>query len=239
MKTKIVIYLVVLGFMGINKSQSQDYQHFTSWNRLMFIKPLSPKIDLWVEGFYRQQNNFHYNKNNPFYSPLMRGGRVFLFYKIKNYTLGLSPIMYLKSFQLLGKKSDFEINTNQEYRFNAFVENSQNFGKLNLRARLSYELRYLQSLDYSPIGRFRPRLFFKYPLSKNTFINGFEDIMLNTWPNQPSPVFNINQLYLGVNQKLNTHLALELGIFNNFRQRRSIVEFDNENAISLLLQVKL
>lgn len=236
MKTRIAIFYFLFVFVG--QSHAQDYQHFTSWNRIGVAKVFNPNWELWVEGFLRQQSNFHVDKNNPFTSPLMRAGRIFVFYKKNHTVLGISPMMYIHSHQLLGKEADFSVKSNQEYRSNVFVEQWKDFGKINLRLRLSYELRYLQNLNYVPIGRFRPRLTAKYPITKKLWVIAYEDLMLNTVPNTQASVFNINQAYLGFNRRLSKNIDVEIGYFNNFRKRNSLVEFDNENALNLMLQVK-
>jgi hypothetical protein len=146
--------------------------------------------------------------------------------------------MYIQSYQLLGKESDFIIAPNQEYRSNVYVEQWKDFGKLNLRLRLSYELRFLRSLDYTPVGRFRPRVVARYPIAKNLLVIAHNDFMLGALPNTPSPIYGINQAYFGLNKRFNKQIDFEIGYFNNFRKRSSLVEFDNENVINMALQVK-
>ena len=229
-------------FLLCNSAFAQNYNHFTNWSRLTIQKSLSDKWDIQAELHYRRQSNFQLSEYNPFAEPLMEGFRIGVHYSIGNMRYSFTPIL-VHSYPLIGNDDDFERPDRSEFRPALYAEWSSNaHGKWEFRSRLGYEYRLFKRTNGTwgdQQGRPRLRLQARYALSEQTTLLTSVEPLINALPNPAPNTFSQNQTYFGWNHDWSEHLTSEIGYFYIYRQRSSLIEFDHENVLNLVMIVRL
>lgn len=123
--------------------------------------------------------------------------------------------------------------------------------KLSLQQRFRIDERFIRKNDgqqllegYNFNFRFRLRLqlIFKLSEEKNktqTTIKIANELMLNAGKNVVYNQFDQNRVYFGIQQDLNSSLALELGYLNQYQQKASGNQFLNRDIVRLSLYHRL
>ncbi len=218
---------------------AQHYQHTTFWARLIVTKPLSKKWDFQFEYLHRSQNNPRQSIWNPFAHTALEEPRIWFNFKQKHYTVFFNPITYFYSQPSLGKESDFNIKPNQIWQAVVGLELKQDIKKWTVKERVVYEGRWLESLNYVPIGRLRFRGLLQYQLNNKTKLQAYNDVFFNAPPHKLKSNFDQNWSSFGFSQQLNRKVALDMAYMRNHKERSNHTEFDEENGFSLALNIKL
>ncbi len=232
LKTTLFLYLLSFSLSG----QSQHYNHSTIWMRFVVTAPLSKNWDFFGDYIHRQQNNV--GEKNPLAHESFEQLRFWANYKHNKWLFQVNPFSFIHSVPLLGKLSDYNAQPNIEYRFAASAELKQTVGKWTFKERGQYEYRVLKSLNYDGTARARARFFAQYALAKNTKFTFFEEYWFNVPPRKVPNRFDQNWTYLGVSQQITKVTSLELGYRRNLRERNSLTEFDDENALDVAVSLK-
>ncbi len=220
-------------------AQAQHYQHTTFWAKLTVTHPLSKNWDFQFEYLHRSQNNFRESLWNPFTHAALEEPRIWFNFKQKHYTIFLNPITFFYSYPTLGKEADFNAKPNQIWQTVVALELNQNIKKWTIKERIVYEGRWLQSLDYTLIGRVRFRGLVQYQLNEKTKFQIYDDVFFNAPPHKLKNNFDQNWTSFGISQKINRKIALDMAYMRNHKVRANQTEFDEENGFSLALNIKL
>jgi hypothetical protein len=214
---------------------AQHYHHSTLWLRVNPTFNLSKRWAITTDVMYRRQNDPRENELNflsrPYLNLALRAG---VSYRTPHWTITAFPFIWFDSSPSLGKESDFTRPATRELRPSLYAEWSQNLTKkLSFRFRGGYEYRgYL--LD-PPVGRLRFRAMLRYNFSPRVYGYFWQEVMTAAPPNaitNPQAI-EINRFNLMVGRNLSKHLALEAGYQFTHRQRRTLIEFDEEHALSI------
>ena len=194
---------------------------------------------------YRRQNNYEHSSLNFLAEPLLAGGQTQFTYRNATRTVALIPFQatYFISNTLLGKEEDFSAPQNREWRFAIGTELTQKISpKLIFRERFLQEFRFFRSNQNQPVGRIRGRWQAIYALKPFVSVVGITELVVHNPPqiNGLKP-FRFHQFWLGANLtwRLNQKINLETGYTFILAQRLSLVEMDNQNALSLNLFLRL
>ena len=221
---------------------AQNYEHFTSWNRLAVQKTFNNHWEMTADVHWRRQNDFNSSKFNPFALKLMEGFRISTTYRIKDFSLSFAPFL-LHTYPLYAKSTDLDRLDRLEIRPAVFGEWSKKLSeKWTFRSRLGYEYRIFKRNDGSfgdEQGRARLRLQMRYSWDKKNTVFVSEEPLYNVVPNVPANSFSQNQLYFAYNHAFTPHFSFETGYMWNHRQRASLVEFDEENILQTHFIFKL
>ena len=226
-------------------SSAQHYNHLTLWTRLQVTTPLSKRWELMAGLHHRRQNNYEHSSLNFLESPLLSGLQTQLIYRNAARTVALIPwqATYFVSNTLLGKEEDFSTPQNREWRFAVGTELTQNIApKWIFRQRILQEFRFFRSNQDRPVGRIRWRWQVIYALKPFVSVVGVTELVVHDPPqiNGLKP-FRFHQFWLGTSLmwRLNKKINLETGYTFIRTQRLSLIEIDNQNAMSLNLFVRL
>jgi hypothetical protein len=234
------MYRVLLYFLPLICSLSvpavgQHYQHTALWLRLNANVDLSKRWLLTGDVYYRRQNDFHESSLNflsrPYLNPC---GRVGITYRTPHWAITAFPFVWFNSFPALGKDPDFERPMVQELRPSLYAEWSQNLSKSwSVRLRGGYEYRYF--LNDPTTARIRFRAYLRYAFSPRLYGYVWQEVMTAAPPNadlNPQPI-DINRVNLMIGRNFSKHYALEAGYQFTHRQRRTLIEFDEEHALTI------
>ena len=142
--------------------------------------------------------------------------------------------MWFNSYPTLGNDSDFERPPVRELRPSLYAEWSQNLSKsLSIRVRGGYE--YRSFLLNPAVGRVRLRTMLRYDVSPRVYSYVWQEIMTAAPPRASTnpQAIEINRVNLMIGINLNQQFALEAGYQFTRRQRRTLIEFDEEHALLL------
>jgi Protein of unknown function (DUF2490) len=232
MSIKSTLIVLMTVFFSTHESVAQDYAHTTFWAKTSLTTALTKRWDVQFEYVHRSQNNPRVNLWNPLNHESFEEPRLWFYFKQKNYTIQLNPITYFYSEALLGKEADFNIKPNNIWQSVVGLEVRQEVKKWLIKERFQYEYRWLQSLNYVPIGRLRLRGTVQYQLTPKTKIQALTELFLNAPPNKLTNNFDQNWSLVGVVHKINEHVNFEVGIMRNYRKRANGTEFDHETGIN-------
>ncbi len=191
------------------------------------------------EYLHRSQNNPRESLWNPFTHKSIEEPRLWFYFKQKHYTVSLNPITYFYNEALLGKEADFNIKPNNIWQAVVAVETNQPIKKWTIKERVTYEYRFLQSLNYVPIGRLRFRAFVQYQLTNKTRLLTYSDNFFNVPPHKLHNNFDQSWNLIGFSHQFTHKFALDLGYMRNHKQRPNRTEFDEENGLSMAVNIKL
>lgn len=230
---KSLITVIIISLI-INFAKAQNYQHFTSWNRLAFQKKFNDHWEMMTDFHWRRQNDFSTSNISPFALKLMEGYRISTTYRNKNFAFSFAPFL-LRTSPLYSKNSDLSRPDRIEIRPSFFGEWSKKLSnKWIFRTRLGYEYRIFKGDNDTwgnPQGRVRLRLQMRYSCNENNTVFISNEPLYNVLPNLPANFFSQNQLYFAYNHAFTPHFSFETGYMWNHRQRPTLVEFDEENIL--------
>ena len=228
-----------------SQAQKEHYPHLTLWSRVQIVKEPNPRWNLVGTFFWRRQNNYHENRNNPVINPLMIGGQTLITHRNTKNTVWvhIAQISYMVSHQLLGKPDDYKAPIGKEIRYAGGVEFNQEVNeKLTFRQRLMQELRFFQANDFQPVGRVRGRANIRYQLAPFVSINGVTELLFHDPPllTGQKP-FRFHQFWLGGSLlwSLSERVNLETGYTFIHGRRSTVVEFDEQNVLNLHLSIQI
>lgn len=219
-------------------ARGQHYRHFTLWSRVQVKKEFNDRWDLASEFHYRRQSNYRHGQYNFLDSPFLNAVRLIGSHHAGAWTFQLNPSFFY-SHSLLGREEDFNVPAGGEWRLAAYAEWERTRQRFTLRVRPGYEYRLLERNDYAPTGRARLRVQGRCAVGERAEWVLSTEPMLNVGPNAVPVPFNQNQAYTGLDLDLLDWLGLEVGYLYVFRQRRTVVEFDNEHALNVQLKIQL
>lgn len=230
---KFLITLIIINLIT-NVVDAQNYQHFTSWNRLAIQKKFNDHWEMMADVHWRRQSDFASSNINPFALKLMEGYRITTTYRTKKFAFSFTPFL-LHTFPLYSKNSDLERPDRLEVRPSFFGEWSEKLSdRWTFRTRLGYEYRIFKSDNEAwgnQQGRVRLRLQMRYSWNENNTVFISNEPLYNIPPNLPTNSFSQNQLYFAYNHDFTPHFTTEIGYAWNHRQRPTLIEFDEENII--------
>lgn len=233
-------YLALLGLCFFTRFTltAQHYQHNTFWFRAAVLTAINKQWDFSGDYVHRQQNDARISKINPFQRESLDELRLWAILKKKYVSFLFNPVTYMYSKPLLGKAADYEAAANYEIRFAVGAEARQTRSKWNFRERAQYEYRIQKSDNYRASGRIRLRNTLQYALSAKNSLAFFNEVFLNTGPNPKPNFFDQTWNMLSFGRQLTSKMKLDVGIMRNLRERRSLTEFDDENALNLAFTFK-
>ncbi|MES2519314.1 MAG: DUF2490 domain-containing protein [Bacteroidota bacterium] len=236
----LTTFIIII--FSINFCHAQEYEHFTSWNRIAVQKKLTEHWELMADFHWRKQNDFTTHSFNPFTLNLMEGYRITTTYRIHSFAFSFAPF-FVHSYPLYGKTNDFKNPIKFEIRPALYTEWTKPLSeKWTFRSRFGYEYRIFKRLDNSwgdEQSRVRLRLQLRYSVNKDNTVFVSEEPIYNTPPHLPANTFSQNQLYFAYNHTFTPHFSTEVGYIWNHRQRASLVEFDEENILQTHFVFKL
>lgn len=221
---------------------AQTYRHTTVWTRLAPTYTLNDKWSLLADLYYRRQSHPDHNLNNPFDSPLLYAGRIGASYRTEHWQYILFPAVFFYSYPALGTTSDLKREPVPEWRPSALAEwTLERPDKWSLRLRGGYEYRIFTTPGLADLGRMRFRALWRQGLGPNSYAQLWNETLLSAPPNLPASghLFDTNRTNLAVGYALSNTSTLEIGYQYTHRQRRSLIEFDAEHALTLTLYLKL
>ena len=215
-------------------TQGQQYVHSSVWLRFAPTWEITPHWSLTADLWYRRQNDLHTSLFNPLTAPLLSpSGRVGISYRTEHWAYTLFPICVFQSYPALGKEADYERPRVREFRPSFLIEWSQVLPRrFSMRMRGGYEYRRFAGVPAT--GRARFRVLFRRNLPNKTYLSLWNETLL--------PValtiavrrfYEISRTNLAIGRSLTKHLTLEAGYQFSYRQRRTLIEFDEEHALTV------
>lgn len=241
----ILVLLVWLSIGYLNTAAAQNYDHTALWTRLQLNKMITGRTELMVGAHWRRQNNYQISNINPLSNPLMYGGQMQLsrWNTKKSFVFHVAQITCFWSNQLLGKEADFKVPLNREWRYAFGPEWVQRpTKKWTLRERFLQEFRFFRSNNDQVIGRIRGRIQAIGEInSKLNFISVAEVVLHDPPQLTGFKDFRYHQTWLsaGFVWKFNKHVNLETSYTFINGRRNSVVEFDNQNVLNVLLFLRM
>ncbi len=232
MRLKYTLFFLFLLSFFVENAIAQHYEHTTLWAKTTITTPLSKNWDAQFEYVHRSQNNFRVNMWNPLNHESFEEPRLWFYFKQKNYTIQLNPITYFYSEALLGKEADFDTAPNNIWQSVVGLEVRQTASKWLFKERFQYEYRWLQSLNYVPIGRLRLRGTVQYQALKHTKLQVFNEVFLSAPPHKLANNFDQNWFAVGVIHQITDRINVDLSLMRNYRQRANGLEFDHETGLN-------
>lgn len=133
---KITTILVL--FIGVNLAAQTRKE---SWFRLNLTHRFNPQWSAGLDIQQRRQANYKTADHNIFHYPLSSFARVWVYYQLpKEWTILLSPVGYFDNEDILNVKG--ELRQTNELRITPGVMNSLVTGKMKIRSRLLYDIRF-------------------------------------------------------------------------------------------------
>lgn len=157
-------------------------------------------------------------------------------------TYSFTPFFF-HSYPLYATDNDFTRPIRYEIRPTWYAEwASKPKGKWTYRLRLGHEYR-LFKLDDDTWGDAQGRTRFRFQARcstnpTNTIVLS-EEALVNTFPGSAPNFISQNQLYGAWVHTWTPHLSSEIGYNYIFRQRATLIEYDHENVLNMVLVVRL
>lgn len=235
----LVTSLLWLLFSGtLTTVNAQTYPHTALWLRMAPSYAVNDQWTFHADLLYRRQSSVVHGLLNPFDSPLLMAGRLGLLFRKKCWTYALFPMVYFHSYPALGKPADLERPPVPEWRPYVQAEWAAPLPHLStLRLRAIYEYRLYPNPELPNVGRFRARVAYRRGLGLRTYTQLWNETLLGAPPNLPTNghLFEINRTNLSVGYVVSNISTLEIGYQLTHRQRRSLIEFDDEHALTATL----
>lgn len=212
----------------------QHYVHSAVWLRFAPSYTLNPHWTFLADVWYRRQNDLHAGVWNPLAAPFLGpSGRIGASFRTEHWALTLYPVAIYQSYPALGKQADYARPRSTEIRPHVFAEWSQPLrGQLSFRFRAGYEFR--RFADGSTAGRARFRAMLRKELNDRTYTSLWNEVLLPVRPHVAvRQLCEINRTNLALGRNVSNHLTLEAAYQFTYRQRRTLVEFDEEHALTL------
>jgi hypothetical protein len=240
------VLLIALLLSSAGMAQNKTYNHGVFWGRVVLADKINAKTK-WELFVQKRTQNLEPGAPNIFAAPHFTSVWFWLNFTLnKNFKLSVSPFGYFNSHPFNRVAADADIPGVKEFRWTARLENDQKFSFLTFNNRYSIELR-LRDLKnnnvYLPNYRFRyqARLekSFKGILSKTKPVTFFfaDEVFLQFGPavkNDPN-VFDQNRINFGASYEPIKNIKLSVSYINFKQERTSGKEFDNANALWVVL----
>lgn len=212
----------------------QHYVHTALWLRLAPSVELNENWAILSDVWYRRQNDRHESGWNPLSAPSLNpSGRIGLTYRTDHWAFIAYPAAIYQSFPTLGKEADYSRPRTREFRPQIFVEWTRDMAhQFSVRIRGGYEYRKFPNAPAS--GRARLRLMVRKELSEQIYTSLWNETLSPVAPNVAvRQLYEINRTNLALGRAITEHLTLEAGYQFTYRQRRSLIEYDEEHALVL------
>ena len=211
--------------------------HKAFWARLAPSYSVNNHWLLQGEFHYRTQNDLFVHRNNPFSGPLANAFRVGTTYRTGQWTFTLWVLSWFNSNPQLGKPADYTKPIVHEFRPSVLAEwtlpMAQNYW---LRLRGGYD--YRQYSDSPAGGRWRFRVMLRQRLTDKLYGFLWNETLWTGFPADASNhYFEINRSNVSLGYSIQKHLTIEGGYQFSHRQRKSLVEFDEEHALVIAVLV--
>ncbi|MEZ0541848.1 DUF2490 domain-containing protein [Fibrella arboris] len=222
--------------------QAQTYQHTAVWSRIAPAYTLTKNWSLLGDASFRRQNNLNQGVFQAFGAPLVWAGRVGAAYRTSHWQYSLFPAVFFYTYPALGTAADLKRTPVAEWRPTALAEWTLELPpKSTLRFRVGYEYRLFVPAELADVGRMRFRALWRRAVGARTYGQIWNESLVAAPPNfmANGNRFEINRTNLAVGRTLSNISTLEAGYQFTHRERRSLVEFDDEHALTLTLYLKL
>ncbi len=194
---------------------------------------------------WRRQNNYLVSSINPLSNPLMYGGQVQMsrWNDKRSLVFHIAQVTCFWSEQLLGKENDFHVPSNREWRYAFGPEWVQRLTKKwTFRERILQEFRFFRLNQDQVIGRIRGRVQAIGEINSKVNVIGVAEVIFHDPPQLTGfKDFRYHQTWLGAGLvwKLNKQVNLETSYTFINARRNSIIEFDNQNVLNVLLFLRM
>ncbi|MCY7357887.1 MAG: DUF2490 domain-containing protein [Rudanella sp.] len=133
----------------------------------------------------------------------------------------------------MGKEADYSRPRTKEFRPHLLVEWSQDLShQFSIRVRGGYEYRRFTGVPATGRARFRALL--RRELSDKTYLSLWNETLIPVAPNiAVKQRYETNRTNLATGRSLTEHLTLEAGYQFSYRQRRSLIEYDEEHTLTV------
>lgn len=235
--SRLIIFLFLLVFSEV-AAHAQTYQHTAIWGRVAASYNVDKQWGLIGDLLYRRQSHPDRGLFRPFNSPLLSAGRVGVSYRTRHWQYSLFPVVLFYTYPALGNSIDLNRSPVLEFRPSAYAEWTLSLRpKSALRLRAGYEYRNFLTPRLPDLGRIRFRAAWRRGFGPHTYGQLWNETLVFGPPNSPvsGQVFDLNRTNASVGYALSNISTLEAGYQFTHRQRRSIIEFDNEQALTLTL----
>jgi hypothetical protein len=228
------VLLITLLYAG--PASAQTYLHAALWLRYAPSYALNDHWTLQGDLLYRRQSHPQHNLFNPLDSPMLLAGRVGISYRTAHWGYTLFPVVYFHSYPTLGNITDLSRPPVPEWRPSLLAEYTTNLSQTTtMRLRAGYEYRLFTNPSLPNTGRFRARALLRRELGKHTYGQLWNETLLTAPPNVPANghIFELNRTNMAIGYVLSSCITLEMGYQFTHRQRRTLIEFDAEHALTV------
>ncbi len=234
------LQIITLWLLYLNNVTAQTYTHHTLRSNFGVQKELFTDSYVLLEYQHRRQDNPNTSPYNIFNNHYQQSIRVWFRYDYEDkLELMVSPFAYFRNWKFLTRDDDLPEIDRDELRFAVQTEFFQRIGKFRAQSRNAYEYRIFyedNQVDYE--GRFRSRQQVQYRIKEPLRINFHNEIFINTLPGSPATYFNQNRTVASMVHHTDWY-RLEIGYIFIFRQRESLVEYDEEHGLVVGFVLKI
>ncbi|MBO0949449.1 DUF2490 domain-containing protein [Fibrella forsythiae] len=235
-------YCLITPFFFAINTRAQTYRHTAVWTRIAPSYSLSKNWTLLSDLYFRRQSNPNQGPAHLLDSPLVWAGRVGASYRTKHWQYSLFPAVYFYTYPALGTAADLKRTPVPEWRPTAMAEWTLDVPhKSIIRLRVGYEYRLYTPSEPADVGRLRFRALWRRTIGNRAYGQVWNESLVAAPPNFEANGnrFEINRTNLSAGYALSNISTVEVGYQFTHRQRRSLVEFDDEHALTLTLYLKL
>ena len=142
----------------------------------------------------------------------------------------------------MGSAADLKRTPVPEWRPSAFAEWTLDLPAASaLRLRAGYEYRIFTTPGVADLGRLRFRAAWRKGLGQYAYGQIWNETLLYAPPNTPASghLFDLNRTNVSAGYVLSNISTVEVGYQFTHRERRSLVEFDDEHALAVTLYLRV
>ena len=223
-------------------ASAQTYPHTSLWLRVAPLYKLSARWSILGDVHYRRQSSPLHGLAHPLDAPLLGAARLAVIYNTRHWQYFLFPVGYFYTYPMLGTAADLTRAPATEWRPTALAEWTTALTKKTmLRLRVGYEYRIFTAPAPEQRGRFRFRALWRRATGQRTYAQLWNETLLTAPPNAPAlnALFDLNRTNLAVGYSVSNTSTLEMGYQYTHRQRRNLIEFDQEHALTLTWFLRL
>lgn len=230
-----------ISLVSAQKNNVIIYSHGNFWGRFILTDKITEKIRWEAFGQLRTQNVF-------------KGANIFEAYQLHSYwawlhynpnpalRISVSPFCYFQTQRLYAKPSDLHQRPIKEFRWAARIETTHKFKFVNFSTRYGMEMRYRDipaknnyKLNYRAriMGRLTKPVKAEWLHGRGLNLIAYSEVLLQFGEklNIDYTLFDQSRLFIGFNYEIIKNIKLEVGYLNVLQQRRSVIEFDRQNAL--------
>jgi len=236
--TAVSFPLLFLGF----SARAQTYRHTAVWLRMAASYTISKQWGVVGDLYYRRQSHPDHGLSKPLDSPLLWAGRLGISYRTTHWQYSFLPLVFYHSYPALGNAADLKRAPVPEWRPSVFAEWTLDLPSTSvLRLRAGYEYRLFTMPGIADLGRLRFRAAWRKGLGRDAYGQLSNETLLYAPPNTPASghLFDQNRTNVAAGYVLSNISTVEVGYQFTHRERRSIVEFDDEHALTVTLYLKV